>query len=107
LVYDTEIFSAFAYFDSNVCGYILDKDLEEIIYSIGLDLSRGEIQRTVKKLSARDKINYRNLTDKWVNKDGEIKHIPSTKNDLRSKNDLLKGLYSLDSISRPWINSNF
>lgn len=75
LVHDFDTFMAFVHFDSNICGYLIDRDLEDIIHSIGLDLSRGEVQRLVKKLASKDRINYRDLTDKWVDKDGEVKYI--------------------------------
>uniref|UniRef100_A0A915DXN7 SAP domain-containing protein n=1 Tax=Ditylenchus dipsaci TaxID=166011 RepID=A0A915DXN7_9BILA len=76
-VHDVEMFSAFAHFDENVCGHIDDRDMEEILYTIGIDFSRGDVQRITKKLSSRDRINYRNLTDRWVDKDGNVKYVPS------------------------------
>lgn len=32
------------YFDQNHCGYVLDKDVEEILHSIGLHLSRAQVR---------------------------------------------------------------
>ena len=50
--------------------------MEEIINSTGLDLSRGEVKNLVKKLASKERINYRDLTDKWVDKEGNVKYIP-------------------------------
>lgn len=75
-----------------------DRDIEEILHSLGLDLSRLDVQRLMKKLSSRDRVNYRNLTDKWVDKDGDVKYAPSSTNDLESKMELLKGIFSNEII---------
>lgn len=32
------------YFDQNHCGYLLDKDVEEILHSVGLYLSRAQVR---------------------------------------------------------------
>ncbi|XP_014668878.1 PREDICTED: cell division cycle and apoptosis regulator protein 1-like [Priapulus caudatus] len=55
---------AFVYFDQNHTGYLLDKDLEDIIYMLGLHLSRAQIKRLLLKVVTRDTLNYRKLTDK-------------------------------------------
>jgi len=55
---------------------LTDRDLEEIINSTGLDLSRGEVKILVKKLVSKERVNYRDLTDKWVDKEGNVKYIP-------------------------------
>ena len=34
---------SFTYFDQNHTGYLLDKDIEEIIHTIGLQLSRAQV----------------------------------------------------------------
>jgi len=41
---DPSLLLAFVYFDQSHCGYILHKDLEEIIYTLGLNLSRAQVQ---------------------------------------------------------------
>ncbi|KAG0428649.1 hypothetical protein HPB47_024373 [Ixodes persulcatus] len=35
---------SFIYFDQNQCGYVLERDLEDIFYIIGLKLSRGQLR---------------------------------------------------------------
>lgn len=74
LISHMDLFSSFAYFDTNGCGYIDERDFEEILYSLRLDISRADVQRLAKKLSSRERINYRNLTDKWVDKEGNVKY---------------------------------
>ncbi|CAJ0964723.1 unnamed protein product [Ranitomeya imitator] len=38
-----DLLMAFVYFDQSHCGYLLEKDLEEIIYTLGLHLSRAQV----------------------------------------------------------------
>ncbi|KAL3110206.1 hypothetical protein niasHT_015809 [Heterodera trifolii] len=93
LVHNFEAFIAFAHFDINICGYIIDKDLEDIIFSIGLDVSRWDVQRLVKKLLSKERINYRDLTDKWVDKEGKVRYVPlpSYENIFQSFSEHAKG----------------
>ncbi|XP_023931165.1 cell division cycle and apoptosis regulator protein 1-like [Lingula anatina] len=65
-----ELLLAFVYFDQNHTGYLLDKDVEEIIHTLGLQLSRAQVRKYVQKLVSRDTLNYRKLTDKPCPKDG-------------------------------------
>ncbi|KAG8552214.1 hypothetical protein GDO81_004440 [Engystomops pustulosus] len=37
-----DLLMAFVYFDQSHCGYLLEKDLEEIVYTLGLHLSRAQ-----------------------------------------------------------------
>ncbi|KAI6175893.1 hypothetical protein M3Y97_00739600 [Aphelenchoides bicaudatus] len=76
LVNDVDTFMAFCHFDQNICGYLTDRDMEEILHSIGLNLSRATVQRLIRKVSSRDRFNYRNITDKWVDKDFNLKYAP-------------------------------
>lgn len=69
----------------------MDHDLEQIIHSIGLNISRGDIQRLIKKFSAHDHVNYRNYTDKWVDKEGNLKYVAIPREDALSVTDLIKG----------------
>ncbi|KAL5018166.1 hypothetical protein ScPMuIL_003888 [Solemya velum] len=61
---EAELLLASVYFDQNHTGYILDKDLEEIIHTIGLQLSRAQVRKIVQKVVSRDSFNYRKLTDR-------------------------------------------
>lgn len=40
---DPHLLLSFAFFDRTHCGYIFDKDLETIIISLGLQLSRHQV----------------------------------------------------------------
>ena len=51
------------YFDMNHSGYIENKDLEDIIQTLELDLSRAEIKKIANKLASKDQVNYRPLVD--------------------------------------------
>ncbi|XP_033736293.1 cell division cycle and apoptosis regulator protein 1-like isoform X2 [Pecten maximus] len=61
---DKDVLLSFTYFDQNHTGYLLDKDVEEIIHTIGLQLSRAQVRKLVQKLVSRDALNYRKLTDR-------------------------------------------
>ncbi|XP_062536508.1 cell division cycle and apoptosis regulator protein 1-like [Armigeres subalbatus] len=61
---DRDLLLSFTYFDISHCGYIFDKDVEDLFYTIGLNLSRSQIRRLVSKAVTRDSLYYRKLTDK-------------------------------------------
>lgn len=46
-----DLLMAFVYFDQSHCGYLLEKDMEEILYTLGLHLSRAQVLCTAKNLS--------------------------------------------------------
>jgi len=52
-----------SFFDQSHCGYIETKDVEDILLTLELDLSRAEIKKVANKLAAKDQVNYRTLTD--------------------------------------------
>ena len=57
---------ACSYFDLGHCGYFETKDLEDILTTINLNLSRAQIKKLVSKVtSGKDQqVNYRQFTDK-------------------------------------------
>lgn len=69
--HDPYLLLSFVYFDQTHCGYIFDKDIEELIYTLGLNLSRAQVRKLVQKVVTRDSLHYRKLTDK--SKDEEPK----------------------------------
>ncbi|VDK73790.1 unnamed protein product [Litomosoides sigmodontis] len=91
IIIDRAVFQAFAHFDQNLCGYILEKDFEEILYSIGLNISRAQVQKLLKRYLSRDRINYRYLTDSWANKDGTVTYRPGVISDPPTTEQLAKG----------------
>ena len=43
---DRQLLLAFSYFDQSHTGYLLDKDLEELLHTLGLHLSRSQVRIT-------------------------------------------------------------
>ncbi|KFO36936.1 Cell division cycle and apoptosis regulator protein 1 [Fukomys damarensis] len=58
-----DLLMAFVYFDQSHCGYLLEKDLEEILYTLGLHLSRAQVKKLLNKVVVRESCFYRKLTD--------------------------------------------
>lgn len=54
-----ELLLSFSFFDQTNCGYMLCKDLEELISTIGLSLSRSQIKKLVGKASSSETFYYR------------------------------------------------
>ncbi|KAG8037133.1 hypothetical protein G9C98_004455 [Cotesia typhae] len=72
--HDPYLLLSFVYFDQTHCGYIFDKDIEELIYTLGLNLSRAQVRKLVQKVVTRDSLHYRKLTDKAREEDSrEVK----------------------------------
>lgn len=46
VTHNRELLMAFVYFDQSHCGYLLERDLEEILYTLGLHLSRAQVSKT-------------------------------------------------------------
>lgn len=44
VTHNKELLMAFVYFDQSHCGYLLERDLEEILYTLGLHLSRAQVR---------------------------------------------------------------
>lgn len=60
---DRNLLLSFVYFDQTHCGYIFEKDIEELLYTLGLSLSRAQVRKLVGKVISRDSLHYRKLTD--------------------------------------------
>uniref|UniRef100_A0A6I8QEF9 Cell division cycle and apoptosis regulator protein 1 n=1 Tax=Xenopus tropicalis TaxID=8364 RepID=A0A6I8QEF9_XENTR len=58
-----DLLMAFVYFDQSHCGYLLEKDLEEILYTLGLHLSRAQVKKLFTKILLKESLLYRKLTD--------------------------------------------
>ncbi|XP_056018818.1 cell division cycle and apoptosis regulator protein 1-like isoform X3 [Ostrea edulis] len=80
---DPALLLAFTYFDQNHTGYLLDKDVEEIIHTIGLQLSRAQVKKLVQKVVTRDALNYRKITDKPVPTPGEKEESATEEKELK------------------------
>ena len=44
---DPQLLLSFVYFDQSHAGYLLDKDMEEILHTLGLSLSRAQVWWTL------------------------------------------------------------
>ena len=60
---DKNLLLGCSYFDLSHCGYLESKDVEDILLTLELDLSRAELKKVANKLAVKDSINYRTLTD--------------------------------------------
>lgn len=45
---DPSLLLSCVYFDQNHCGFILDKDLEDLLNCLGLNLSRAQVSSRIK-----------------------------------------------------------
>lgn len=61
-----DLLLSFNYFDQTQCGYIFEKDIEELFYCIGINLSRSQIRKLAEKFITRDSLYYRKMTDRAV-----------------------------------------
>lgn len=59
-----DLLLSFVYFDTTHCGYIFEKDLEDLFYTLGLNLSRSQVRKLTEKFVTRDSLYYRKLTDR-------------------------------------------
>lgn len=86
-----EILLSFTYLDSNRTNYLYEKDLEDFLLSIGLNLSRSKVKALSKKLTIRDGLfNYRSLTDKSTSSNQLNFKLPSD-------DSIVKNIISFDS----------
>lgn len=59
-----DLLLSFCYFDQTQCGYIFEKDIEELFYCLGLSLSRSQVRKLLEKFITRDSLYYRKITDR-------------------------------------------
>uniref|UniRef100_A0A673J1A3 Cell division cycle and apoptosis regulator protein 1 n=1 Tax=Sinocyclocheilus rhinocerous TaxID=307959 RepID=A0A673J1A3_9TELE len=64
VTFNKDLLMAFVYFDQSHCGYLLEKDLEEIMYTLGLHLSRAQVKKLLNRPLVRESCHYRKLTDR-------------------------------------------
>ncbi|XP_049786967.1 cell division cycle and apoptosis regulator protein 1-like isoform X2 [Schistocerca cancellata] len=100
---DPLLLLAFLYFDQSHCGYIFDKDIEELLYTLGLNLSRAQVRKLVQKVVTRDSLHYRKLTDKPISKQEEGKE----KEHDRQKEELASVPSSENLIALAYGNKRF
>ncbi len=57
---DKELLMACSYFDLSHCGYFETKDLEDILFTLNLSLSRAQTKKLVARAAtSKDHVNYR------------------------------------------------
>lgn len=98
---DSDLLLSFVYFDTTHCGYIFEKDLEELFYTLGLHLSRAQTRKLVSKVVSRDSLFYRKLTDKPREEklaDGTVVATAEPAAAQDSNTDLV--LFDIDEISK-------
>ncbi|XP_068113776.1 cell division cycle and apoptosis regulator protein 1 isoform X2 [Hyperolius riggenbachi] len=83
-----DLLMAFVYFDQSHCGYLLEKDLEEIIYTLGLHLSRAQVKKLFGRVLLKESLHYRKLTDTCTD-DGSQEEVESNNEDILGNRLLL------------------
>ena len=78
---DKNLLLGCSYFDLSHCGYFESKDVEDILLTLELDLSRAELKKVASKLAVKDSINYRALTDGEVNEEEAENEVNEMKKD--------------------------
>uniref|UniRef100_A0A8C4Q350 Uncharacterized protein n=1 Tax=Eptatretus burgeri TaxID=7764 RepID=A0A8C4Q350_EPTBU len=67
-----DLLLAFTYFDQSHWDYLQEKDLEELLYTLGLHLSRAQIKKLLSKVLSQDLCHYRRLTDAKQSEDVQL-----------------------------------
>lgn len=89
---DPDLLLSFVYFDQTHCGYIFEKDIEELFYTLGLNLSRAQTRKLVGKVVSRDSLFYRKLTDKPKDEnDATIEKTTDTELTVSQLDEISKG----------------
>ncbi|KAE9414996.1 hypothetical protein Angca_003422, partial [Angiostrongylus cantonensis] len=93
MVSNRNLFESFAMFDVNLCGYLNERDLEDIIFNSEFGVTRAQMQKFSHKLMSRERINYRqlHLTDVLVDSDGNVRFTPGECENPPEMSSLLKG----------------
>ncbi|KAJ1346652.1 hypothetical protein KIN20_001523 [Parelaphostrongylus tenuis] len=106
MVSNRSLFESFAMFDVNLCGYLNERDLEDIIFNSEFGVTRAQMQKISHKLMSRERINYRHLTDVLVDSDGNVRFAPGECENPPEMSTLLKGcgLPASKSSLEPQIN---
>ncbi|CAF0975251.1 unnamed protein product, partial [Didymodactylos carnosus] len=61
-----ELLLSYTFFDRNRCGYLGEKDVEEILLLSGLSLTKNEVKMLISRVAKDEKIQYRRLTDRTI-----------------------------------------
>lgn len=106
VTFNKDLLMAFVYFDQSHCGYLLEKDLEEIMYTLGLHLSRAQVKKLLNKPLVRESCHYRKLTDRpkdepspSLNSDAQIDNLLGNQTLLASQKSKQKSEEGAESGS--------
>lgn len=105
---DFDLLFAFTFYDSGHAGYIREHDLVDILHLLNLGYSKSQLKKLVAKVSHRDNVRFRNLTDRAVveGDDNDVITLklqpndPEFVRDLAAGNDLLFGGEKPEGSSR-------
>nr|DBA15263.1 TPA: hypothetical protein GDO54_004502 [Pyxicephalus adspersus] len=98
LTVNKDLLMAFVYFDQSHCGYLLEKDLEEIVYTLGLHLSRAQVKKLLTKALLKESLYYRRLTDTCTD-DGSQEEMVILNDDILGNRLLLPSKISRSGVS--------
>jgi hypothetical protein len=98
-IIDQNLLLSFLYFDTNRTNYLLDKDLEDLLLTIGLSLNRSKLKSLINRLNLNkdSTINYRQLSDKLV-RDVELLTNNNVKIQIPSDTELVQNSINLEKI---------
>ncbi|XP_061394616.1 cell division cycle and apoptosis regulator protein 1-like [Musca vetustissima] len=98
---------SFLYFDSTHCGYIFERDLEDLFMVLGLNLSRSQIKKVLSKIGTRSLVHYRKLTDKKESADALAKIEDADDLDLEELKDIAAGNNKYEFVFGETQHSNY
>ena len=81
-----------SFFDQSHCGYIESKDVEDILMTLELELSRAEIKKISGKLASKDQVNYRQLVDGEEGVDPETDNCVASEHLARGFKQFIPGM---------------
>jgi hypothetical protein len=102
-----DLLLAFTYMDTHRSGYIHEKDLEDFLLLLGLNLTRSKVRALIKRLNVRDSlINYRALTDAYSSASSASSLAANVFYKLPSDDEFIKNLISFDAYMNRLIKSD-
>ncbi len=97
-----ELLLAFTYLDVNRTNNVYERELEELITLIGLNLTRSKCRFLLNKLNFKDKqINYRSLTDKTASSTNQLTGFI-----LPGDEELVKHICTVDDYLKRKLNES-
>ncbi|XP_066568669.1 cell cycle and apoptosis regulator protein 2 [Amia ocellicauda] len=82
---------SFLYFDQQLSGQLAERDLEEILHSLGLHLTRAQARALVSRVVRGGQCRYRELAERWEETDPTDPEPPGDDSVLQGNRALLPG----------------